>query len=282
VEDFVVGDGGFPGGCGDDCHLEAVGGIPGDVGAHGAAFDGGDALHAGEVDFPDGAVAKGFCQSVVSRIMPGDDEAAAGVFIQPMHDAGSGHSADAGERAEVVKQGVDQGAILMAGSGVDDHAGGFIEHGKVFILIEEGEGQFLRLSGGGAVFWQGEGDGISGDDVVVRLHGASVEEDGPFFDQGLDAGSGEVWPGLGEPAVEALARGAGRVGPDFADFHAACGLGHAFEFFEVGLPFLDEGVFPLLRFLAHVVEEGGVPGEIEQAHLAVAVGIEGGFKAAEC
>ncbi len=56
---------------------------------------------------------------------------------------------------------------------------------------------------------------------------------------------------------------------------------HPFELLEVGLPFLDEGVFALLGFFAHVVEEGGVAGEVEEAHLAIAIGIERGFEAAE-
>ncbi len=56
---------------------------------------------------------------------------------------------------------------------------------------------------------------------------------------------------------------------------------HPFELLEVGPPFLDEGVFALLRFFAHVVEQGRIPGEVEEAHLAVAVGVEGGFEAAE-
>ena len=53
------------------------------------------------------------------------------------------------------------------------------------------------------------------------------------------------------------------------------------EFREIRFPFLEEGLFPFAAFLAHVVEQGGVAGEIEQAHLAVAVGVEGGLEAAQ-
>ena len=51
-------------------------------------------------------------------------------------------------------------------------------------------------------------------------------------------------------------------------------LRNPFELFEVRLPFYDEGGFAFLGFLAHVVEKGCVAGEVEQAHLAIAVGVE--------
>ena len=39
---------------------------------------------------------------------------------------------------------------------------------------------------------------------------------------------------------------------------------HPFELLEVGLPFLDEGGFAFFGFFAHVVEQGGVAGEVEE------------------
>lgn len=56
---------------------------------------------------------------------------------------------------------------------------------------------------------------------------------------------------------------------------------HPLELLEVGFPFLDEGGFAFFGFFAHVVEQGGVAGEVEETHLTVAVGIQGGFEAAE-
>ncbi len=58
-------------------------------------------------------------------------------------------------------------------------------------------------------------------------------------------------------------------------------LRHPLELLEVGFPFFDEGGFAFLGFFAHVVEKGGIASEVEQTHLAVAIGIEGGFEAAE-
>lgn len=43
----------------------------------------------------------------------------------------------------------------------------------------------------------------------------------------------------------------------------------------------NEGVFAFLRFLAHIIEQGGVAGQVQQAHLPVAVGVQGCLQAAQ-
>ena len=49
-------------------------------------------------------------------------------------------------------------------------------------------------------------------------------------------------------------------------------LRHSREFTEVGLAFFEEGLFAFFAFFAHVVEQCGVASEVEQAHLAIAIG----------
>lgn len=39
--------------------------------------------------------------------------------------------------------------------------------------------------------------------------------------------------------------------------------------------------FAFLRFLAHIIEQGGVAGQVQQAHLPVAVGVQGCLQAAQ-
>ena len=56
---------------------------------------------------------------------------------------------------------------------------------------------------------------------------------------------------------------------------------HPREFREIGFPFFDEGLFALFAFFAHVVKKGSVSGEVEKAHLAVAICVQGGLEAAE-
>jgi len=57
--------------------------------------------------------------------------------------------------------------------------------------------------------------------------------------------------------------------------------GTRLNFLKLGFRFSTKAVLPYVGFFAHVVEQGGIAGEVEEAHLAIAIGIEGGFEAAE-
>jgi hypothetical protein len=57
-----------------------------------------------------------------------------------------------GELGAVVEQGVDQGAVLVAGSGVNGETGGFVEVDEMGILEEHIEGDAL-----GQQVWEGFG-----------------------------------------------------------------------------------------------------------------------------
>lgn len=95
-EDFVIGDGGFPGRGGDDGHFLAVHGMAADVGEDGIAGLEGDAIGDGEVDFLHGGAGGELGdEGLVGGIGFCDDEAAGGVFIKAVDDAGTLHAADA-------------------------------------------------------------------------------------------------------------------------------------------------------------------------------------------
>ena len=82
------------------------------------------------------------------RLGLGDDHDAGGVLVQPVHDAGAAFAADAGEAvAAMGDEGVDQRAVRVAGGGVDDQAGGLVQHQQIGVLVEDGERQVLALSG---------------------------------------------------------------------------------------------------------------------------------------
>jgi hypothetical protein len=57
--------------------------------------------------------------------------------------------------------------------------------------------------------------------------------------------------------------------------------GTRLSFLKLGFRFSTKAVSPNVGFFAHVVEQGCIAGEVEEAHLAVAVGIEGDFEATE-
>ena len=45
------------------------------------------------------------------------------------------------------EQGVDQGAVFVAGRRMHDQAGGLVEHEQVGVLVEDGEGDRLAARG---------------------------------------------------------------------------------------------------------------------------------------
>lgn len=59
-------------------------------------------------------------------------------------------------------------------------------------------------------------------------------------------------------------------------------LGDSREFREIGLTFFDERFFAFFAFLGHVVKQGCIAGEVQEAHLAIAICVECGFQAAQC
>ena len=99
----------------------------------------------------------------VGGVIFGDDQAAAGFFVQTMDDAGPGDAADAAEAAgAMMEQGVDQGARGMAGGGMDDNPGGLVQGQQVVVLVEYFQGNVLRSGRGRRGAGPGEGDDFAG------------------------------------------------------------------------------------------------------------------------
>ncbi len=161
--DFVIGDGCFAAGRIYDGHFLAVDGVAADVGEDGSGGWVGYAIGDGEVEFlHGGAFGELGGEGLVSGIGFCDDEAAGGVFVEAVDDAGSFDAADAGELAfAVVEECVDEGAVVVSGGGVDDHAVLFVEDEEVRVFVEDVEGDFL----GGCDVWDGFRDD-DGDDVA--------------------------------------------------------------------------------------------------------------------
>lgn len=116
---------------------------------------------------------------------------------------------------------VDQRAVLVAGGGVDDQAGGFVEDKKMAVLVQyrERDGFALRRGGGG----RRDGDGVdgAGADFLRSVCGdGAVAGDSTLQDQIFDARSGQVGDLVAQDLVEALA-GIRRAG--FDDDGSVCG-----------------------------------------------------------
>ena len=87
------------------------------------------------------------CQAGVGQIVLRRDEAAAGFLVEPVDDAGSQFAADAAEILAVMQQRVDQRAIGVARGGMDDKAGGFVDHDEMLVLEQDIERDVLRQRG---------------------------------------------------------------------------------------------------------------------------------------
>jgi hypothetical protein len=114
----------------------------------------------------------------------GDNHDAGGIPIEAVNDAGTFFAADAGEVGAVGEEGVHEGAGGVAGGGMNDQTGGFVDDDDVSILEQK-----RGFDGRGDV----DGDGGVPGQFLARLDGMIVQADVAGIDQGLDSGSREVW-----------------------------------------------------------------------------------------
>ena len=213
-EDFVTCAGSFPGagGIGKNGHLLAVvGGTADDIG-DGAGWFFRDAGGDAKIGLGIGALGELSGEVLVGLVVAGDDHAAAGIFIEPVDDAGAVHPADGGEWAEVVEKSVYEGAICIARCGVDDHAVGFVDNREVSVLVEDRERDVL-----GEGFGRGIGRDFDGDfrpfgNGRLGFGCFAVEADVARFYERLETGAGELGEMGGQDVVEPLAGIGGRSG----------------------------------------------------------------------
>ena len=78
-----------------------------------------------------------------------DDEDARRAAIEAVYDARPQFAADATQVLDVMEQGVDQRARLVAGPWVDHHAGCLVQHHDVAVLVQDVHGQRFRLDRSG-------------------------------------------------------------------------------------------------------------------------------------
>jgi len=193
-EDFVIGDRGFACGWGDDCHFLAVDRVATDVGENGVLVLLRDAVGYRQVEFFHGGALGKLCnERLVGDVGFGDDEAARGVFVQAVDDAGALDTADAGELAfAMVKEGIDQGAVGISRSRVNDHAMRFVQDDEVIVLENDVQWDILGAGDIRHSLGDDDGDGVTLFHRVARLRRLAVDKNVLLADQRLDAGAGEV------------------------------------------------------------------------------------------
>lgn len=125
-----------------------------------------------------------------------------------------------------MKEGIDQGPFLMARADVDDHPGGFVDHKKVGILVQDLDRDVLGACAGGKFRrLLLDAEEVSLPDLVVVADLLTPQGHPSRLHKGLDFGAGEMGKVTDKDHVEPLTRilcGGG----DFVDG----GVGH-FVFF---------------------------------------------------
>lgn len=115
-----------------DCRVDFSGGF-----RHSATYERLINLHHG-------ALGKLRSQTQVGGIIFGDDEAAARILVQTMDDAGPCHAANPAEFPLTMEQnGVHDSMLAVASTRMDHHSRRFVEHEKVFVLVQNIKGQVL-------------------------------------------------------------------------------------------------------------------------------------------
>ena len=122
----------------------------------------------------------------------GNDHDAAGILIQPVHDAGADHPVDARQVLTVKQQRIDQRARIMSRRRMHYHASGFIEHDHIFIFIDDIQRNVFRLRLQRNRPGQYDLKYISRFNFIIRLDQLASFTDAPFVQQNLDMGTGAL------------------------------------------------------------------------------------------
>ena len=168
------------------------------------------AFDEGDVGFFDFATAKGFAEFGMGEVVFGDEDDAGGFLVEAMDDAGAEDVATLRERLAAAEERVDERAFVVAGAGVDDHAGGFVDGEDVVVFVEGVERDGFGFGLDRRARLGGDGDAFAAAESVGDFGRFAVDEDVGGVDEFLDAGAGEVGAVGSDDAVEALIGVVGR------------------------------------------------------------------------
>ena len=204
MQDLIPGHGGLPRLRTDHGHALPVHGMASEV-----VFDPTRLLrrHTGddaEIDFLRLPVGELFGKTLMGGVRFGGHEAATGVPVEAVHNAGAPDPADPRElTAAMMEQRIDQRAIRVPGSRMhhqalrlveDDQCGIFIKHPERDILSDDvGHGRRGNLDHHRIA---------RGESLTGFAHRASRHRDMTFPDEVLETGTGQIRPDFREVTIE--------------------------------------------------------------------------------
>ena len=197
LQDRPVGHG-WPPGQVVHCHPLPVRPVPGDGQVDGPAV-GLEAPDDHRLILPvEGVVPELIRQGQVGRVIFRRDQQAAGVPVDAVDDAGADHPADPRQAVPaVVKQGVDQGAVGVAGGGVDHQPHGLVDDDDVLVLEDHVQGNVLGLCLQRHRVWDHHGDLVPDLQPLVLFQGLALQVHPPLLHELLGGGAGQLRQDLG-------------------------------------------------------------------------------------
>ena len=199
-----------------DRHPLAGDGVTADGSIPRACISAGTSEDESEIGFFRFPVTELSAEFAVCGIIFGGDENAGGFAIEAVNDARAIGGAPGGELAfAMVKEGGGEGSGGATCTGVNVHAGGFVDDEDVIVLMEDVEGKIL----GGHIAWSGsrnaDGDGDFGGEEIAGADRFSSEGDPILLHPLLDAGSGlPAESGESDIGPVVLIMRGGDAGPD--------------------------------------------------------------------
>ena len=146
------------------------------------------APHERHVLFLDLSIGELSRQFLMSAIILRHDHQARRAAIEPMDDAGPQFTADATQVLDVMEQGIHEGSTGMSGAGVNDHAGGFVEHDDVPILEHNPDRKCLWCRDRGTGWWNINVVLLASSHDSARAHGDGAA-DMSVLDEALHTGA---------------------------------------------------------------------------------------------
>ncbi len=199
---------------GHDGHPLAVAGVAADRCLDAAARRRGGPPHQGQVLLLDAALAELAHEAGLGSIGLGDHDQAAGLLVQPMHDARAADTRDRSERlpaiAGAAEQGVHQRAGPVAGARVHDEASGLVHDQHRVVLVCHPQRDRFRLEGLVRRRRQLHPDRLPAGEAVAGSASLAVHQRAAVADQALrvraadlrHACHGEVDPAGGRRALD--------------------------------------------------------------------------------
>lgn len=152
------------------------------------------------------------CQAMMGSIRLGDDNEAACILVEPVHDAGALDATNAGQAGPTVcDQGVDQRSTGVPRRRMDDQAGRLVDHDQVGVFPHDLEWDRFGLGLGRLGRRYVDDERHAGFDPCAGVtYGPVPIAYVARFDQRLDAGAAQHFQSRRKEPVDALAPGLGR------------------------------------------------------------------------